>query len=248
MEAKKPSTYYFIGTLSDPFAKFNVQEYPLGDGHYLEVYFDGIAVWGTYAPDRFEDLRQNIGDALDTITAAFAFQTRKPIQCTLLNWVEAKGVDATQSVVGWILKRPGRGRHYAERDSRNTPWKRSGSLYRNRAKVSSNHLLALKDWHLALADHGDNAFLFAYRALEDICRAATGCATTDSSSWKRMHALLGTSADQVKPLTDISKVVRHGHPVPKERIIQRGGRDNILEIARSVMEQEFRRTLPEFLA
>lgn len=233
------STYCFIGTLSARSAKYNVQEFPLLDGWKLEVFLNGIAIWG-HTNNKFDEMYPMIREVFSIIVAAFVFKTKKRLSFSLQNWVETKHVSARENVVGWILDPFANRKHYSERSPRNNVWKKSAWLYNNRASGSNNHILALKDYYSAIMDSGDDAFLFAYRAVEDICRAITGCDEIRNQHWKAMHARLGTSETLVQPLTKVAKEVRHGNLTHQDVLQARPMKDTLLDIAHEVIEREFK--------
>lgn len=242
----KKSTYFFIGSLSDYSAKYNVQEFPLANGFVLEVLYDGISIWGD-TDENFGDILPKIKETFNIIVAAFVFKTKKPLRYTLKNWIETKEVIARKNMIGWFLNPFASRKHYPKKSKYNTAWKKAGWLYNNLSRGNNNHSLALKDYHSAITDTSDDALLFAYRSIEDICRSVTGCDEIKRQAWQKMHRILGTSNTLIKPLNEIAKKIRHGDKNHKIVIQARPKRDELINIAHTVIEKEMRRTFPRFI-
>jgi len=247
MPRLKKSTYYFIGTLSDPLARYFVSNFPLADGFFLEVMMDCISVWGSTYKD-FKSMRLKVENALDVITAGFSFRTNEPIFYKFRNWVEARKVISKENMIGLVLPLPKMPPHYPVHSPKNNHWKKSANLYNElyKGKGNNNHIFALKDYRSAIADKSENAFLFAYRSIEDICRAVTGQDDVDKH-WDDMHAVLGTSKKIVDPLLKVSKRVRHGNMAHVVVRRAKKRREKLISIAKQVIEKELKRTFPKFI-
>jgi len=182
------------------------------------------------------------------IVSGFAFRTGTPISYTLKNWIEAKETIARKNMIGWILTPLALKEHYPARSPKNTPWKKSAILYNQlyKGKGNNNHILALKDYRSAITEKSENAFLFAYRSIEDICRAITGYDDVDKH-WGDMHSVLGTSKKLIDPLTKVAKRVRHGDI--SNTVVRRAKKKKgkLISIAYKVVEKEMKRTFPKFL-
>ena len=186
MPKSKKSTYYFVGSLSDQSARYFVSNLQLADGFFLEIVMDGFSIWGSTYKD-FEKARTQIENTLDVIVSGFAFRTKTPISYMIKNYIEAKETIAKKNMIGWILSPLALKKHYSVRSPKNTPWKKSAILYGQfyKGKGNNNHMLALKDYRPAITDKSEDAFLFAYRSVEDICRAITGCEKTENKIGKK---------------------------------------------------------------
>lgn len=235
------STYFFLGRLTEPGARYQLQEAKLRDGFRLEVFLEHIAIWGT-SDQRFDPLRMAVKSTLDTIVSAFAFRTRRAVSYSLESWVEAKSTEATKNVIGWF--RPaGSVPPTADRRGRSAAWAKAVRLYNTMTASQANHVLALKDLNSARRDSSADAFLFAYRAIEDICRAATGMGEAQKA-WAKMHNILGTTKEQIDPLTDLSQYVRHGavdSPVVLDALTRK---EKLVDIAHDIVAREFKRSFP----
>jgi len=241
----KKSTYFFIGNLSDQSAKYFVNEYPLIGGFFLEVHLNGIALWVSTKKD-FDNIFRKTKEIFDIIIPAFVFKTNKTLTYRLEHWVEAKETISRKNIVGWILNPFVSREHYPRQSKKNSPWKKAAWFYNNLRKGNNNHTLALKDYHSALLDVGPDSFLFAYRAVEDICRAVTGCDEIGKNDWGKMRKTLRITKTFIDPLTNVSKLVRHGSvtKINVKRAIKNRGR--YLNITHSIIEKEFKRKFPQF--
>jgi hypothetical protein len=245
MPRSKKSTYYFIGKLSDRSAMYNVQEFPLSNGFFLEVFLDGISIWGS-ADKTFTEIFPEIKEVFNIIISSFIFRNKKPMTYTLETWIEAREIISKKNTIGWILKPFMSRKHYSKENKKNEDWKKSAWLYNNLSKGNSNHTLALKDYRSALTDPSNDAFLFAYRSIEDICRAVTGCDEIKKKNWEQMHEILGTSEKSIKPLNEIAKKIRHGNRIHKS-VVKVDDRDKIINIAHSIIKKELERKFANFL-
>ena len=247
MPKNKKSTYYFIGTISDQSARYYVSNLRLADDFFLEIIMDGFSIWGSTYKD-FKRIRMQVENTLDIIVSGFAFRTGTPISYTLKNWIEAKEIIAKKNMIGWILTPHAYKEHYPARSPKNTHWKKSATLYSDfsKSKGNNNHILALKDYRSAIVEKSENAFLFAYRSIEDICRATTGYDDVDKH-WGDMHSVLGTSKKLIDPLTKVAKKVRHGDTTHTIVCRAKNKREKLISIAKQVIEKEMKRTFPNFL-
>jgi hypothetical protein len=244
-QQSNPSTYFFVGRLSS-ISAFQVQQEPLQKGFFLEVFLEGIAIWGI-SDKPFADIYPEVKDIFDTLIAAYTFKTKERLSYTLESWIETKDIASSNNMVGWILKGRGVGTPRKARSKVNTPWKKAALFHRTLLeKGNINHRLALKDYYHAFLDTSDDAFLFAYRSIEDICRAITGTPDVNGKAWKTMHMRLGTSKTLIDPLTEIATCVRHGDKNNSIVIAARQNRDHLIDIAHQVILKEMKMTFPKF--
>jgi hypothetical protein len=244
--SQNKSTYYFIGKHSEYAAKYQVQQEPLGNGFHFEVYLDGIAIWGSSDKPILE-LIPEIRETFDTIVAAYVFKTQRQLSYRVENWVEATNVVAPQNTIGWVLSRVDSA-PLSRRSPSNTPWRRAALLYRLLAqgRGNINHRLALKDYYSAVMNRGDDAFVFAYRAVEDICRAVTGSPNIEGKDWQTMHRAIGTNKSMIDPLTRVSEHVRHGDILDSQVVQARSAKNQLINIAHQVISLELKRSFPKF--
>jgi len=248
--ANQPSTYFFIGRLSDPGSRFQVQDAQLGGGLKLAVFWDAIVISGPTV-DSFAALRPRVQKAFDLTTAAYVFKSKSPIDCRLENWVEALNV-STDGVVGRFLRPSQPPPPIAPtRSPVNTPWRLAARLNRLyvASKVTENHVLALRDYQLAVLDPSDNAFIYAYRAVEDICRSVSGQPDIDAPAWAVTNNTLNISQQLTDPLRLASIAIRHNvqSTVAQANLATaRASRTQTIDIAHQVIAKEMARTFPWF--
>jgi hypothetical protein len=99
--------------------------------------------------------------------------------------------------------------------------------------------LAFKDLGFSLHDRGDDAFIYAYRAVENARRfhAAKVSATETTPVWPPLHAALGTSEAQLQPLTDAATSLRHGDTKSAALAAARVNRDATLVLAEDILRR-----------
>src|SRR4029453_2868311 len=100
--------------------------------------------------------------------------------------------------------------------------------------------LAFKDFGFSLRDRGDDAFLYAYRAVENARRFHAGkvSATETTPVWPPLHAaLVGRSEEQLQPLTDAATSIRHGDTKSAALAAARVNRDGTLVLAEDVLRR-----------
>jgi len=208
----KNSTYFVIGRLrpAEYCANFNPGELDFGDGWILDVYYDLICIWSADVSHGFQELLPGIREKFHLVTDLFAFRTERLISYELQNWVEARDTESRKNMIGAFLGDESTGSRPRRNSRPNVSWKRAAQ---KADKINSNPQLrlAIKDYVAALRDPGDDAFFFAYRAIENSCRSISGVTgQCESSDWTRMHRLLGTSKRSIQRLTDTAKDIRHG--------------------------------------
>lgn len=223
---------------------------PLDTDTTLEVFGHLIALWAVSREERFDELRVLAQEVFDVTLALYALirldrgAPRMGLRATQHSWLEARGVEARENVVGTVHARYGAG-GVTEVD---------GALARDfvaaaRAAwrfVPSPHLrLAYKDMGQSLRQAGPDAFLYAFRAVENARRffSPDSVSTTRRGKqqtevfWDPLHDALGTSKGQIDPLTDAATAVRHGG-VEESRIpAKREDRERTLAVADDVLRR-----------
>lgn len=245
--ADNKSTYFVIGRTqpTEHCTDFNPGELQLGDGWILDVYYDLICIWSADVTRPFEEEKRGIEDKVRLITDLFIFRARRLIRYELQSWVEARHIQSRANMIGGYVAgdlptAPNR-KSRASASWRRAAQKATGFSHNPQVR------LAVRDYIAALRDPGDDAFLFAYRAIENSCRAVSG-ATGDlsASDWEAMHRLLGTSQAYILPLTNASKDIRHGHASGSAVKRARANREELLDKARHVLELATRKKVPGF--
>lgn len=243
--SSRKSTYFFIGTLSDYTAQYQVQNFFVNKDFVLEVFMSGIAVWGS-SNASFDFIRAKVIKMLDTIIASYIFKTNKVISYRLERWVETRGVISRSNMIGWMRPVNTPAIFKSTRSTINTPWKKAAKLYPLLTKSNPNYEISLRDYNTALAYIGDDSFFFAYRALEDICRAVTGYDDVGIPAWTKLHKILDTSKSQIDPLMQVSTEIRHGKKNSKLIRAARKDREKFIKISHTILEKAFKREFPSF--
>lgn len=162
------STYFVIARLqpAEECKDLNPGELPLSNGWVLDIYSDLLCIWNPSVSRPFAELRPFMSEALDLVMALYVFRSGRLLGYQLRNWIECKDIRSAKNIIGAFVPRP-----TAARASRrvNVSWKRAAKTFQ---QVYQKVFLrvALKDYVSALRDRGDDAFFFAYRAVESICR------------------------------------------------------------------------------
>ena len=96
--------------------------------------------------------------------------------------------------------------------------------------------LALRDLHSAISDPGDDQFVFAYRAIEDVARAVSQMGVT---SWPDLHEHLDTTEEdfrvRIRSLQDARQAAAHGDDDDPALAFARENSKGIVLLARQVV-------------
>ena len=214
-------TYFFFADVEPKeLMTFGVEAgIQLDDDSTLEVLGHALAYWAIAEEQDVLTLRAFVQDVFDVTLAIYALirldrgdrRDALRLRAELHSWLEVRGVEARTNVVGTIHERYEAGA-VTELDG---PRARDFTTAANAAWrfVREPTLrLAFKDLGFSLHDRGDDAFLYAYRAVENARRfhADKLSATETTPVWPPLHAALGTSEGQLQPLTDAATSIRHG--------------------------------------
>jgi len=238
--------YFFIARLA-PFEEckdFNPGELRIQDGWILDVYSDLMCIWNADVSNDFDEVRAFCNDMFHLLTLLFVFRSQKLISHQMRNWIESKGVGSRDNVIGAFLST------HAMPNSKsrdNVSWRRVARIF---PKVSGDQFLrlALKDYVSSQRDSGDDAFFFAYRSVESVCRCFCSTRTQLSDSdWHAMHGQLGTSKSLIEPLTNAAQDIRHGNTSGGGLKSARANRRVVLGISRDVLTRAFKQRCPGFL-
>jgi hypothetical protein len=224
-----------------------VQQARAARGVHVEVFVDGLAVWskpGATLARTVEDAR----DLMGLIAAAYTIHSGTALDFTLSGWVEATRATFDGTMVGFAVPR-------GHSPSMNPQGERS----RNMAAAIDLAVavldrgpwrLAVRDVHaahLALVSNSDDAFVFAYRAVEDLAHAVS---PTGAKSWPHLHAHLGTTETRfkrrTKALREARDAVAHGDMHHRALTEARPRLENLVRLARSIVREAIaaERTLP----
>jgi len=241
-------TYFFFADVEPKeLMTFGVEAgIQLDDDSTLEVLGHALAYWAIAEEQDPLTLRAFVQDVFDVTLAIYALirldrgdrRDALRLRAELHSWLEVRGVEARTNVVGTIHERYAAGA-VTELDG---PRARDFTTAANAAWrfVRKPTLrLAFKDLGFSLLDRGDDAFLYAYRAVETARRfhANKVSATETKSVWPPLHAALGTSERQLQPLTDAATSIRHGNTKSAALAAARVNRDATLVLAEDVLRR-----------
>ncbi len=235
------SGWWFYGRLRPTAAtRFNVQEVPVAPGVRLEVLHDAIAMWSKPGPNAIRG-REDPDELFALVLGAYALITRVALDWSLEGWVEATGARFDGTMVGLIVDPRGHDPRLSPRSHRSVAMRRAAKVA---IAVGSlpGYRLALRDIHAAFHDRGDDAFVFAYRAIEDVARAVSGRrGDLRPSDWRALHNRLGTDENtfkaRIRSLQDARQAAVHGDEHDVRLLAARADRDARIEIARLVVAQ-----------
>jgi hypothetical protein len=118
------------------------------------------------------------------------------------------------------------------------------------ARKVPGYRLALRDVLAAMRDDGDDAFIFAYRAVSDLARAVS---TSEKVDWPALHQHLSVNGDafreRLAPLQDARDAAAHGDESDVALEVARRNRHGLIKLAREIVAQamiaDSRIALPE---
>jgi hypothetical protein len=238
------STVYVYGELDPPeLALFAAQELRVrptdARSARIEAIGHAIGYWvAGRATSRAFGAFQEGQRIMELTLAAYTLLGGDPFRVRASGWVEARGVTSGANVMGFVSPRFRRTTMWPPDDARNAALAEAvfiaGIVHRKPLQR-----LALRDLHAAYLDTGTDAFVFGYRAVEDI-RHTVKMGDASSAVWKQMHQRLGTSARPTIELAKISTLVRHGQASdPNVRAAARPRRRaELLSYARDVVRAE----------
>lgn len=233
--------WWFYGRLRPTAAtRFNVQEVPVAPGVRLEVFHDAIAMWSKSGPNAIHG-PQEPNELFALVLGAYALITGVALDWSLDGWVEATGARFDGTMMGVVVDPRGHDPMLSPRSRRSVDMRRAARLAISVRSVPS-YRLALRDIYAAFHDRGDDAFVFAYRAIEDVARAVSGRrGDLRPSDWRALHDHLGTDEEaftaRIRGLQDARNAAAHGDEQDAELLAARADRDARIEIARQVVAE-----------
>lgn len=235
------SGFWFYGRLhpADQVLPFNVQEVPVENGVALEITWDGIAAWsrpGTLSMKEPGEASQ----LFRLVVGAYALLTCRSLDWSLDGWVEAKEATFSSTVVGFRLARGNAELTMADDATDNVTMRRAAELA-VAVRRKPSYRLALRDVHAATREDGEDAFVFAYRAVEDVARAVSGAGDLRARDWAKLHRTLRTSRDafmdRLEALKTARDLVVHGNEQDERLARMRLKRDEIVNVGRMVVAE-----------
>lgn len=240
---RRASTYFIIGTLSpeaDCLA-FNPGEMPLGNsGWVLDICYTLVSLWNPRIRRPFGRVKSLVREHLSLLVDLYSFHSNSVLSFRLLNWVEAREVSAKQNMIGVFLGTEAVKVSPNRRNEQNRRWRKVARIFPD--VIARPHLrLAVKDYVAALRDAGDDSMLFAYRAVEDVCRSIRPVADKIMpADWEHMHTTIGTKKHVLDRLIKVATQVRHGNVTSRAVMRARNRRKKLLAISREVLVRRLR--------
>jgi hypothetical protein len=241
-------TYFFFADVEPKeLMRFGLQAgIQLDDDSTLDVLGHALAYWAIAEEQDMLTLRAFVQDVFDVTLAIYALirldrgdrRDALRLRAELHSWLEVRGVEARANVVGTIHERYEAGA-VTELDGPHARDFTTAASAAWRFVREPRLRLAFKDLGFSLRDRGDDAFLYAYRAVENAHRfhAAKVSATETKPVWPPLQAALGTSEGQLQPLTDAATSIRHGDTKSAALAAARVNRDATLLLAEDVLRR-----------
>jgi hypothetical protein len=218
--------------------RFNVQNVAVAPDVWVEVFADGIAVWSkpqAVLARSVEDAR----DLMSLITSAYTVRSGIPLDFAFTGWVEATRASFDGTMIGFTVPR-GHKPHMDAHSKRSRDMALAIDL-----AVAVFHLgpwrLAVRDVHaahIASMSRSDDAFVFAYRAIEDLAHALS---STGKKSWPDLNAHLRTTKPRflrrTKALREARNAVVHGDEHDPALVAARPRRTALVRQARSIVRE-----------
>lgn len=158
---------------------------------------------------------------------------------TIHSWLEIREHEARSNIIGTVHSRYRLGGLRMNGDDAER-FKVAARAAWN-ATADPHARLAFKDLAASMTQRGDDGFLYAFRAVENVRR---GCAPdtvdkkgNDVPDWDGMHSTLGTSKVVLQPLTEAATSIRHGNDQQAKLIAVREepAREQTLRLADDVL-------------
>lgn len=232
------SAFWFYARLRPAAAtSFDVFEVPIARGVRFEAYYDGIAVWCKPSPDAIatpEEAREFFG----YVVSAYALISGVALDASFEGWIEATEASFKGTMVGFGID-PRIATGVSRRSRRSVDMRRAARLAAA-VRHRPGWRLAASDVASALRSPGDDSFVFAFRAVEDVARAVSGrTGQLTASDWASLHNLLGVTATsfrkRIEPLQRARRAAAHGDETDQQLVTARGNRKRIIEIARHIV-------------
>ena len=191
---EKSSAFWFHGRIhpAPRVPAFYAEEIQVEEGVTLEIICEGISVWAKPGTERYKQP----GEATDLfrlVLSAYALLARDAFDPELEGWIEATKAQLEGSMVGFIIPRtigP------EEKESAETKRVQAAADLAIAVREIPSLRLAIRDIYAAVRDRdaSDDAFFFAYRAVEDCARTVSGAdSDIGAKEWLRfMRVLVST--------------------------------------------------------
>jgi len=230
------SAFWFYGRLHPSHAvpPFQAEEIKVEQGVRLEIVWDGIGVWSRPGVKAFKQM----GEATELfrlVVAAYALLTRDVFDISTDGWIEAKEAQLAGSVLGFRVEQS-KSAGDIDRNSKESTAIRAACRLAIAVRVVPSYRLALRDLYSALREAGNDAFFFAYRAVEDAARVVSGGERVGPEEWGEFHQRIGLTPEDGKcrltPLAEARNALAHGDEASTTIGVANRQRDALLDTAR----------------
>lgn len=218
--------------------RFNVQNVEVVDFVWVEVFADGVAVWSKSSATLARS-NTEARDFMSLIVAAYTIRTGIALDFIFTGWIEATKATFEGTIVGFVVPRGHRAR--MDPNSRRSDDMRAAIALAATAHDQGPWRLAIRDVHAAyqaLAARSDDAFVFAYRAVEDLAHAVSPTAAKD---WAALQRHLGTTESvlkrRTKRLRDARDAVVHGDANHAALVAARKTPARLVGVGRSMVRE-----------
>lgn len=213
-------------------ARFNVAEIPVGDDccasfldHMFVLRFGPGLRPGTSTPPE---------SVIEAITGAYALLEGVAFDWTLLGGMDLEA--GRWENIGYYRLLDRHERALTPPDAPETVAMIRAVGLAETARKLPGYRLALRDVLAALLDRGDDAFIFAYRAISDVARAVSKTGRVD---WPALHRHLSTTEEafreRVGSLQDARDAAAHGDETDVALILARRNRHGLIKLARQII-------------
>jgi hypothetical protein len=213
-------------------AQFNVHEVPVGNdccvsflNHVFILRFGPGLEPGAGTPPE---------SVIEAITGAYAL-----IDEVAFEWTFLGGMDLEHGQWEEIRYFKWLGRHDGDLPEHDAPTSLAmlnAVRVAEAARTVPGYRLALRDVLAAVRERGDDAFVFAHRAVSDIARAVSDSGRVD---WPALHRHLSTTEEafreQLEPLQDARDAAAHGDDTDPALILARRNHRGLVKLARQIV-------------
>lgn len=217
-----------------PLARFNIYEAPVG--HDCVVSFLDHVFILRFGPGLEPGAESPPESVIEPISGAYAL-----LEGIAFDWTFLGGMDLQHGEWEHIGYFKWLGRHDDDLQPQDAP----GSVAMLRAirvaeaaRKVPGYRLALVDVLAALRDRGDDAFVFAYRAVSDLARAVSASGRVD---WPALHRHLSTTEETFRerlgPLQNARDAAAHGDEGDPALVLARRNRHGLVKLARQIVVQ-----------
>jgi len=208
------SAFWFYGRLH-PVSKvppFQAEEIEVEDKVRLEVVWDGIGVWSRPGTKRFKQPGE-AAELFGLVVAAYALLTGEALDFSSDGWVEAKNAHFDGTILGFQARQM-KSSDQVNKNSEESIALQSACSLAVVLRRESGYRLGLRDIYSSLREVGNDAFFYAYRAIETVARYALDCTDLEAAQWKKFHSEMGIDPGEgrarLKPLKAARDALAHG--------------------------------------